>query len=417
MKKILLRGVLATSLSALPIITSNATEFIEGSHLKLQLRNIYFNENFRDENGLSPRAVKNAKSERTEWAQGFLVDFKSGFTPGTIGFGIDALGLAGFKLDSGRGRSGTGLLAVHSDGRAADEFSSLGIAGKFRFAQSTVQHGSVLPKTPVLIYNDARLLPQSYQGTLFTSTDIDNLTLSGGRLNQFKLRDSSDSRSITPNGFTGRGSTFSFIGGEYTLSEHTRLGYFYGQLDNFYRQHVASVQHDRPWGAGVLTTDLRYFRSVGAGTQKAGEIDNTLLSSLLSYSIAGHRVSAGYQVLNGQADLPYITGATVYSFSNAGIGKFIHEDEKTWMLSYGYDFSRVGMPGLTLSGRYLSGKNSKAGSAQLHEHERDAELAYVVQSGPLKGVGLKVRNYVYRSDVARGRDSNRLYLTYDIALW
>ena len=57
MKKILLRGVLATSLSALPIITSNATEFIEGSHLKLQLRNIYFNENFRDENGLSPRAV------------------------------------------------------------------------------------------------------------------------------------------------------------------------------------------------------------------------------------------------------------------------------------------------------------------------------------------------------------------------
>ena len=87
------------------------------------------------------------------------------------------------------------------------------------------------------------------------------------------------------------------------------------------------------------------------------------------------------------------------------------------MLSYGYDFSRVGLPGLTLSGRYLSGRNGKTGSAQLHEHERDAELAYVVQSGALKGVGLKMRNYVYRSDGARGRDSNRLYLTYDIALW
>lgn len=417
MKELLLRGVLVTSLSASPFINSNATEFIDGSHLKLQLRNVYFNENFRDENGLSPRAAKNAKSERTEWAQGFLLDFKSGFTPGTVGFGVDALGLTGFKLDSGKGRSGTGLLAVGSDGQAADEFASLGIAGKVRFAHTTVQHGSVLPKTPVLIYNDARLLPQTYQGTLFTSTDIDNLTLSGGRLNQFKLRDSSDSRSITPNGFTGQGAPFSFIGGEYTLGERTRLGYFYAQLDNFYRQHFASVQHDQQWGTGLLTTDVRYFRSVDAGMQKAGAIDNTLLSGLLSYSIAGHRVGAGYQVLNGQAGLPYITGASVYSFSNAGIGKFIHEDEKTWMLSYGYNFSRVGLPGLTLSGRYLSGRNGKTGSAQLHEHERDAELAYVVQSGALKGVGLKMRNYVYRSDGARGRDSNRLYLTYDIALW
>lgn len=62
MKELLLRGVLVTSLSASPFINSNATEFIDGSHLKLQLRNVYFNENFRDENGLSPRAAKNAKS-------------------------------------------------------------------------------------------------------------------------------------------------------------------------------------------------------------------------------------------------------------------------------------------------------------------------------------------------------------------
>ena len=45
------------------------------------------------------------------------------------------------------------------------------------------------------------------------------------------------------------------------------------------------------------------------------------------------------------------------------------------------------------------------------------ELAYVVQSGPVKGLGVKLRNYVYRSDFSRGRDSNRIYLTYDIALW
>ncbi|WP_240160670.1 OprD family porin [Pseudomonas bharatica] len=37
--------------------------------------------------------------------------------------------------------------------------------------------------------------------------------------------------------------------------------------------------------------------------------------------------------------------------------------------------------------------------------------------GHLQGLGVKARNYVYRSDYSRGRDSNRIYLTYDIAIW
>ncbi|WP_163029938.1 OprD family outer membrane porin, partial [Pseudomonas viridiflava] len=155
-------------LSVAPWVSADG--FIEDSKLKLQLRNVYFNENFRDEHGLSTRAALTAKSERTEWAQGLLLDYQSGFTQGVLGFGVDASGLLGIKLDSGKGRSGTGLLPVHSDGRAADEFSSQGAAAKVRLAKTTVKYGSLLPKTPVLVYNDARLLPQVYQGTQFTST-------------------------------------------------------------------------------------------------------------------------------------------------------------------------------------------------------------------------------------------------------
>ncbi|WP_423251677.1 OprD family porin [Pseudomonas viridiflava] len=402
-------------LSVAPWVSADG--FIEDSKLKLQLRNVYFNENFRDEHGLSTRAALTARSERTEWAQGLLLDYQSGFTQGVLGFGVDASGLLGIKLDSGKGRSGTGLLPVHSDGRAADEFSSLGAAAKVRLAKTIVKYGSLLPKTPVLIYNDARLLPQVYQGTQFTSTDIENLTLTGGRLDQFKLRDSSDSRSIIPDGFSGKGSDFSYVGGDYRFGKNVRLSYFYGELEEFYRQQFASIQHDLKLGSGVLTSDLRYFHSVDAGAARSGKIDNDMLSGQLTYALAGHSVGTGYQVLSGDAGLPYISGATVYSFSNVGIGKFIEEDEKTWMVSYGYDFARLGAPGLTFSTRYLRGDNEKSGPAQLREWERDAEIAYVVQGGAFKGLGVKLRNYVYRSDFARGRDSNRLYLTYDIALW
>ena len=45
-----------------------------------------------------------------EWAQGFLLRYESGFTEGPLGFGVDALGLLGVKLDSSPDRTGTGLL-------------------------------------------------------------------------------------------------------------------------------------------------------------------------------------------------------------------------------------------------------------------------------------------------------------------
>ncbi|MDR6957932.1 hypothetical protein J2W43_001913 [Pseudomonas brassicacearum] len=417
MTTFLTRGALFPMLGLLPLATASAEGFIDDSKLKLQLRNVYFNENFRDEHGMSARAARTAKSERTEWAQGFLLDYQSGFTPGTVGFGVDALGLLGVKLDSGPGRSGTGLLPVHDDGRAADEFASVGMTAKARVAKTTVKYGTLLPKMPVLIYNDARLLPQTYQGTQVSSTDIDNLALTAGSLERFKLRDSSDSMPIVPDGYGGDESgDFNYAGADYKLGKNIRLSYFYGELENFYRQNFAGIQHDVPLGAGVLTSDLRYFNSVDSGSAYGGKIDNDMLSGLLSYAVVGHTFSAGYQKLSGEAGLPYISGATVYSFSNAGIGKFIEEDEKTWMLGYGYDFARLGVPGLTFSSRYLSGNDGKSSTA-VKEWERDAEIAYVVQQGTFKGLGVKLRNYVYRSDFSRGRDSNRIYVSYDIALW
>ncbi|MGY1447167.1 OprD family porin [Pseudomonas chlororaphis] len=417
MSRSIIPGAWFPLVALLPLTTVGAAGFSDDSTLKLQLRNVYFNENFRDEHGLSARAARTAKSERTEWAQGLLLDFQSGFTPGTLGLGIDGLALVGVKLDSGRGRSGTGLLPVHDDGRAADAFASAGVTAKARLAGTTLKHGTLLPRNPVLIYNDARLLPQTYQGTQLTSSDIDNLTLTAGRLDRFKLRDSSDSVPIVADGYAGdKSGDFTYAGADYKLGKDLRLSYFYGELEHFYRQHFAGLQHDLKLGAGVLTSDLRYFHSSDSGSAYGGNIDNDMLSGLLSYAVAGHTLSGGYQVLSGDAGLPYISGATVYSFSNVGIGKFIEEDEKTWMLGYGYNFAGLGVPGLAFSTRYLSGSDGRSNSA-IKEWERDAELAYVVQQGRFKGLGVKLRNYVYRSDFARGRDSNRLYFTYEVALW
>lgn len=72
-----------------------AAGFIEDSKASLTLRNLYINTDNR--NGPAN------PSKQEEWGQGFLLNYTSGFTEGTVGFGVDALGLLGVRLDSGGG--------------------------------------------------------------------------------------------------------------------------------------------------------------------------------------------------------------------------------------------------------------------------------------------------------------------------
>ena len=84
------------SLSAALPLCAQADGFLDDAKATLNLRNAYFNRNFS--NPTNPQA----KAE--EWTQNFILDAKSGFTQGTVGFGIDVLGLYSQKLDGGKGQ-------------------------------------------------------------------------------------------------------------------------------------------------------------------------------------------------------------------------------------------------------------------------------------------------------------------------
>ncbi|MDH4559057.1 OprD family porin [Pseudomonas sp. BN417] len=75
--------------------------FIEDATGTLTLRIFYLNRNFVD-------TTRQGRAE--EWTQSFILDAKPGFTQGSVGFGVDALGLLSVKLDGGKGTKGTQLL-------------------------------------------------------------------------------------------------------------------------------------------------------------------------------------------------------------------------------------------------------------------------------------------------------------------
>ena len=431
---------------------ANAAGFIEDSKATLKLRNFYINNDNRDSG-----TAKNANYQE-EWGQGFQLDFTSGFTQGTVGFGVDAIGLLGVRLDSGKGRHGNPassnyggtVFPTDSDGRAVSDFSSLGLTAKAKISQTELRYGTLMPKLPVVSYNDGRLLPQTFEGGQITSNEFKDLTLIGGQIEHAKGRNSSNNEELSiagaNNARTGEFSNkFLYGGADYKLNKDLLLQYYYGNLKDFYKQHFLGLTHNWAIGPGVLKSDLRYFHSTDDGKNGSdpayyssgdyrgqvsgkGKVDNNLLSGLFLYSVEGHTFGAGYQVSNGSSDFPWLNqgdGSSAYIITDMQISKFARAGERTWQARYSYDFAKLGAPGLTAGLVYLRGDNiDTVGSAGQvtgtgrSEWERDITLAYVVQDGPLKNLGVMWKNDMWRNDIpsTRDQDENRLIVSYSIPL-
>jgi len=401
-----------------------AEGFIDDSHGTLTLRNYYMDRDYKDDG---------AKTAAREWAQGVIMNVESGYTPGTVGFGLDVRGLAGIKLDSSPDRSGTELLPVSgSDKRAADEYSRLAVTGKLRFAQTTVKTGDVSIFLPFAFASPSRLLPQTFRGTTLSSKDLEGLTFNTGYIDRINRRDSTDYQPMTiasPNRrFNGAATSshMAYVGGDYQVNKDLSLRAYHAEVADLYQQDTLALLHNLPLGDGVLTTDLRSFFSREEGAAKAGKVDNRNVSALVGYRLGGHRVSLGYMHASGDTATPYVSGTELMGLSEMTMSSdFLNARERTWQAIHDYDFAAVGVPGLRTRLRYVRGDHidlTALNAEDRKEREFQMELGYVIQGGPLKNVGLLARKSIYRNDFpgsAAFRDENqtRFLVTYSVPIW
>lgn len=190
-------------------------ELIKDSKASLEARNFYLNRDFRQDGA--------SQSKHEEWAQGFILCMDSGYTEGTVGFGIDTIGMLVFKLDSGCGTAGSNLLVPDRSGGSQDYFSDLSMT-------------------------------------------------TGGR------------RGIT---VTGDKTTdaFQFLNGTYQLSKGLTCAYYYSNLEDLYKRNSFNLVHVLPLGeAQSLKTDLRYARSTDDGRSN---VDSKAFGAMATYGMAG----------------------------------------------------------------------------------------------------------------------------------
>lgn len=420
MKKATLALAVAGGTLGLSMSQQAAAEFFKDSKANLELRNFYMNKDFRDEVSAAP----NQQAKQEEWAQGFILRMESGYTEGPVGFGFDVLGMAGLKLDSGTNRRGTGLLPTGTK-HAPDDYSEVGLTAKLRASKSELKVGTLMPKISVLDFNDTRLLPQTFRGGNLQVKEIPGLKLDFGYLDKVNYRNSSDNedmamvtggrRNITlKSGAKNEADYFAYAGATYQVTKALSASYYFGELDNLYRQHYVNFIHVLPLGPGSLSSDLRWARARDAGD---AYVDNDALGFMTTYSIKGHKFGLGLQKMQGDTGFAQINGTNPYLVNYIQISDFGNEDERSWQLRYDYDFATLGVPGLTFMTRYVSGDHVELGNGSNgKEWERNMVIGYVLQSGPLKNLGFTWRNATMRSNFVRDVDENRLIVSYTLPL-
>ena len=383
-----------------------AEGFLDDATTSLNLRNMFFQ---RDYQGSTAPVAK-----RAEWAQGFILQGTSGYTPGPVGFGVEWLGKYGIRLDSGDGRTGTGLLPVHDSGPAR-EYGRFGALAKIRLSATELKYGEQIMGLPVVKTNDARLLPQTYTGTTLVSNELTSASFYAGRLETFTGRDSAYQEKLHMHGSTVGGDHFDYAGVEWrTPDKRLQLAYWRAQLKDIYDQDLYRLTFDQPFGNAVLRFDSGLYVSREAGAARAGDLDNRAGWLGLKWMQGGHSVLAGYQRMFGDDDFIGLQDAGTPMVNHAN-NIFAYGRERSWQLRYDYDFVAMGVPGLTAMTRYIRGWDvQRSNETNGHEWERDFNLRYTLQSGPLARLNVSLSLSSLRSTFQSSFDETKITVGYPL---
>jgi imipenem/basic amino acid-specific outer membrane pore len=440
-------GALATvpTASADSLLNKNqqaeASGVIADAQWNLNLRSLYYDREYLNggrSNGGRNRYLPYARrsDEAREWGVGVTAELKSGFTPGPVGFGLDAQLYLGHKLDGSDYSVGKiRMLPVSDDGYSLDEMARGGVAAKMRIRSSELRYGEQRVKTPVFSSSDSRLLPESMYGFSLVSRDIKGLSLQAGRFTGSTDRNSRNTNNDLTINYANPamllGDSFSYLGGNYTLSPALNLSLYTAELEDSWNTHYLGINHSLKWsGERSLHTSFQIYRSQDTGKSLAGEIDNTTASLFVHYRTGAHGFGLGYQKVDGDTPFDYVSRGAIWLSNGAQLSDFNGPNERSWQLRYDLDMAAI-MPGMKLRASHFRGSGTDGtgvdpngsyawlGYGKGGKHwARDLRLDYTVQGGRAEGLTLSLIHSSHRANVAQAElddDQIRFLIEYPIS--
>ncbi len=204
--------------------------------------------------------------------------------------------------------------------------------------------------------------------------------------------------------------TFSVGAIDYYSPDIINIGYTEGEYT------VALTEHLGLLFAAQFTDQ----RSVGSDLLKGFPFETNQfgLQSALSYrggivTLAYTRDAKGADLQNSWSSYPGYTSVQVQDFDRAG--------ENAFMVKGSYDFSGIGLDGVTAYGLWVHGWgaiNPATGAEVFQQDEYDGDLQWRPKSGALKGLWFRIR-YAHVKQRGVGNESLddfRVIVNYDLSL-
>lgn len=376
--------------------------FVEGSSLNLNARNYYMNRNRHQHT-----------DDNIEWGQGFLGQFESGFTQGTVGFGIDAHAMLGLKLDGGGGTDNSSILPISDgNGKAPGSFSTGGGTLKIRAFDTELKAGDLFLTNPVIAGGESRMLPQTFRGVSLTNHSFDGFLIEGGQASFTKpYNQSGHTRIGTSYGSLADGDEsqhLNWAGVAWSGLPGLTSSLYAAELKDIWNQYYYDLDYTYQLNDLVsLNPGLHFYHTQDTGDALLGNIDNNTYSLHFTVGVGNHSVTAAYQRVNGNTPFDYISqGDSIYLDNSQQYSDFNGPNERSWKLKYAYDFVGLGLPGLTSAVSYSRGETDltkvdpdskgyaswySADGKHAKHWERDIDLKYVVQGGKAKDLALRLQ--------------------------
>ncbi|KAA8732145.1 OprD family porin [Acinetobacter qingfengensis] len=359
-------------------------------------------------NGFLQRDKKNGLADTNSWVQSVMLKAESGFTQGTIGFGVDVIGDFSFKLGDNQ-HSGNNMIAHHNDGTPYDQWTRGGGAVKARISNTTVKYGTQVLDLPVLASMTTRNVPEYFTGVLVTSHEIDNLELVAGK---FTKNQQPDQISSDKNGLD-RAVVW---GAKYKINDQLNASYYGADIKDKLQRHYVNTNFKQALANDAsLTYDFSGYASKfekGASTYFMGNLtedkNNYIWAVSGTYNQGPHTLMAAYQQNTGGIGYDYGSnadgGQSIY-LPNSYLSDFNSKDEKSVQLQYTLDFGAFNVPGLKWTTAYVYGWdidliNQVSNDTNAKEHEFFNQVSYTVQSGFAKNLSVRARHSILRDSVA-----------------
>jgi len=296
-------------------------------------------------------------------------------------------------------KGGADILGPQQNG-----YTALGVAflkGKAFKTELTVFRQEL--DTPFINPHDNRMTPNTFEAYTITSKDLPLFTLLASHVTKIKPKTNTSFESMSEAaGLTGTNEPVTMAGVVFEPVKNLKLNLWEYYGNNF--MNIIYAQGDGKWKYNdelAFVTSIQIFNQQDVGSSLAGSFNTGMVGVQevvnwkgFGLTLAYTATSNDHDIINPWGGYPGFTSIIVEDNNRAG--------ENTWMAGVSYDFSFLGLNGLSAFTNFTDSSTPKTGPhASPSQSELDFTVDYRFQKF-LDGLWIRLRTAFITQDKSMG---------------